>query len=654
VWFPGMHADVGGGYPDDGLSFVPLCWMIDEARKDDGLHFEEAIVNTYRALASPTGRLYDSREGLGGALWRYQPRNVQFLMDNNNDKVPLAERVTPLVHHSTITRMTYGNDGYAPKSLPFKISILLPNDRRVGFDKNEVAAEVAHTADDETKSVLTDLKALIETTTAQAERGYRFSLVLDTIWWRRVVYFATLGLALVALVFPVVYALLDWTDKTAAKFNQITGGTVHWLVNLVKGFIPSYASPWVDAISADPPLAINIVVLFGLSLLVSKVLELHIKDRARAAWNVQPKVAGDPIKRMELAGQRGGVAWVGIICAFVAFYSYLNGNWRSLAAAVIGAALSAAVFIRRGRGTNTIDPKHPPLLLGFARMTRNSARAVAAYRWLAKTALPAAFILIVAWIALWTANLGLYNLQSTNGNFCRATIGPKENNKEELALFAQHDRVGIASIDIANPCAPTGLWLVAGRQYRIQIEPGKREDAWFDKGIPADVTGFSSSGIQSIAVLWRRWWREDWFRPVARVGEIGNYEYPLKPVSPLPKVDFSACWPKPVGFWQSISDRLHAIGSDDTRSPAPLAQRLEELACEAQQKIMRNEALISDVTPDSTGELFIYVNDAVFFWDGRDQRFYQNNTGKAKVTVTRLQAPGVIDAARDPTLGSPK
>ena len=31
VWFVGSHADVGGGYPDDGLSFVPLSWMIGEA-----------------------------------------------------------------------------------------------------------------------------------------------------------------------------------------------------------------------------------------------------------------------------------------------------------------------------------------------------------------------------------------------------------------------------------------------------------------------------------------------------------------------------------------------------------------------------------------------------------------------------------------------
>jgi uncharacterized protein (DUF2235 family) len=35
VWFPGVHSDVGGGYPAgrDGLSFIPLAWMLDEAKQ---------------------------------------------------------------------------------------------------------------------------------------------------------------------------------------------------------------------------------------------------------------------------------------------------------------------------------------------------------------------------------------------------------------------------------------------------------------------------------------------------------------------------------------------------------------------------------------------------------------------------------------------
>ena len=46
VWFPGVHADVGGGYPEreSGLSKYPLLWMIDEAR-DHGLAFNTQAIN---------------------------------------------------------------------------------------------------------------------------------------------------------------------------------------------------------------------------------------------------------------------------------------------------------------------------------------------------------------------------------------------------------------------------------------------------------------------------------------------------------------------------------------------------------------------------------------------------------------------------------
>src|SRR6185436_15460256 len=106
VWFAGAHSDVGGGYPDDGMSYVPLCWMLDEA-VEKGLRTEPEVVGAYRALATPTGRVYDPRSGLIGAFWRYQPRDAQFLM---------GPEITPLVHGSVMTRMTRGGDGYAPIS----------------------------------------------------------------------------------------------------------------------------------------------------------------------------------------------------------------------------------------------------------------------------------------------------------------------------------------------------------------------------------------------------------------------------------------------------------------------------------------------------------------------------------------------------------
>ena len=46
VWFAGVHADIGGGYPEkqSGLSKYPLLWMIDEAMKCD-LKFTTANIN---------------------------------------------------------------------------------------------------------------------------------------------------------------------------------------------------------------------------------------------------------------------------------------------------------------------------------------------------------------------------------------------------------------------------------------------------------------------------------------------------------------------------------------------------------------------------------------------------------------------------------
>lgn len=40
VWFPGVHSDVGGGYPDHAISDIPLLWMVERA-KGCGLDFHQ-------------------------------------------------------------------------------------------------------------------------------------------------------------------------------------------------------------------------------------------------------------------------------------------------------------------------------------------------------------------------------------------------------------------------------------------------------------------------------------------------------------------------------------------------------------------------------------------------------------------------------------
>ena len=58
VWFAGSHSNVGGGYPDDRLAHIPLCWMIGEAA-ETGLVFNPDVVADYWDYASENGRIYD-------------------------------------------------------------------------------------------------------------------------------------------------------------------------------------------------------------------------------------------------------------------------------------------------------------------------------------------------------------------------------------------------------------------------------------------------------------------------------------------------------------------------------------------------------------------------------------------------------------------
>jgi Uncharacterized alpha/beta hydrolase domain (DUF2235) len=61
VWFPGVHCDIGGGYPksESGLSRIALEWMIKEA-VNAGLFTDDAranlILGRRQRICSPAGK----------------------------------------------------------------------------------------------------------------------------------------------------------------------------------------------------------------------------------------------------------------------------------------------------------------------------------------------------------------------------------------------------------------------------------------------------------------------------------------------------------------------------------------------------------------------------------------------------------------------
>ncbi len=60
VWFAGVHSNVGGSYPDAGLSDLALQWMIERVRATCGLEFDEDYIGRY-IDGDPLGTLYESR-----------------------------------------------------------------------------------------------------------------------------------------------------------------------------------------------------------------------------------------------------------------------------------------------------------------------------------------------------------------------------------------------------------------------------------------------------------------------------------------------------------------------------------------------------------------------------------------------------------------
>jgi hypothetical protein len=109
VWFAGVHSNVGGGYPKQGMSLVALDWMMEKAQHA-GLRFLAGDHESYRAHANVDDKLYDPRAGLG-VFYRWKPRDVAALCHS-------AGIARPAIHVSVLERIAHGTEDYVPGNLP--------------------------------------------------------------------------------------------------------------------------------------------------------------------------------------------------------------------------------------------------------------------------------------------------------------------------------------------------------------------------------------------------------------------------------------------------------------------------------------------------------------------------------------------------------
>ena len=181
VWFAGVHSNVGGGYPKDGLALISLDWMMGKLEtlpNGDRLWFLPTHRKEIRDQASPYDKLYDSRSGIG-AYYRYKPRNVGGICEE-------AGIGRPKIHQSVVKRIKACTQGYAPSNLP------------LAFDEANATSPTCHArkANQETLKVLDDYK-----------------------WCRRVLYYVFVLTTLFYMVVANNLADITVVDCTAEACN---------------------------------------------------------------------------------------------------------------------------------------------------------------------------------------------------------------------------------------------------------------------------------------------------------------------------------------------------------------------------------------------------------------------------------------------------
>lgn len=89
VWFPGVHSDIGGGYPERGLSDLTLAWMIAQcAQPGVDIRFEPSGYGLQGSITAPQ---HDERTGFG-RFWREGDRSA-FILKHAPDRDRLCDDI---------------------------------------------------------------------------------------------------------------------------------------------------------------------------------------------------------------------------------------------------------------------------------------------------------------------------------------------------------------------------------------------------------------------------------------------------------------------------------------------------------------------------------------------------------------------------------
>ncbi|WP_249779175.1 DUF2235 domain-containing protein [Bradyrhizobium sediminis] len=594
VWFAGVHSDVGGGYPEGTLSYVPLVWMAEQV--EHVLRFQPGQIDHFRAYQSAIGPIHDSRSG-AAVMYRYGPRPIG--VNEKTDGGP------PAVHLSVVERMLYGCDDYAPVMLPASAEVLLPT------------GEVKPLIEDETRRAM---KSAYESSartqgtrsTAAAEAFVRMSppdgnmvkLALDTVWWRRFWYFALLVTIALLAVWPLVarkvvallsgsigmvevgrFNLLAFVTALDYRIGSVVGTTADFLL----GFLPSYVEPWLKITVYYPTLTTIVIAVVATAWGMNAFLRDRIRERARLAWNRPHRSVADNLT----------ASWLLKIGRFFRLYGW-------------------------------------PLRMAFTNV-----------------AVPAIFLAVIFGVALLSGSRSYYNWRAGTGVFCKRANDVTPVGDQPVAATTSFDtrklcwgsglwvekgrkyRIWIDAkdqqwFDRTIMSGVNGFKLYSSHHLlALPIRRWYRAD-WFQPVLRIGAEGDAELPLEAVNVMPA----DDLPRPLNPTNREDKKN--KKPVRIEQTDEFKNADSELRRNWPKLGDDDPKFGRYD---PIP------DAALPAARRVWRDQGLadqmVADFVAAESGEMFLYVNDAIQFFPlfGPFELYYGNNSGAARVTLQRMPLP---------------
>ena len=632
AWFAGVHANVGGGYPDDRLAHVSLDWIMTAAAHC-GLRFNPLLWREYRSVASADGALYDSRSGLG-VFYRYHPRSLSRSMPTG------AGGAVPLLHESVVVRMADGADHYAPISVDTRVDVLARDETIVPFTRSS----------DGTPGTAVARSAINRLMDGNAQGGGNappighlacFARVQDLVWWGRLLYLVMLALVVGLASTPL------WPEPHDGGRWSVVNRAVADVLAPVWGIaamtVPAPAGSLIEAWRVQCLPVVVMLVLLVLCYLTARQVRIRIGDWAAAGWNRALREAALRVDRERKRRQvrRLGIATIviGVVAGCLLLLDGILARmlpevgdmlaYVSYVVAGLGAAVGLCWIVTADHeGRSGSDGMPYWALLELARAVRTSCELRQVYRWLTRRLLPGLsllglVVLVGMAVVIPLANQVWFQSRVALGLECRQPPGASD----ALPLSVQVRQPLGDPFEISNPCWWTGVLLDAGKRYRIELTLPEESD-WFDRSTRSGLEGFTTSqGPHMLFMLGRRWPGQNWFKPIARIGSTGATEIPLDPVDmQVPPA------PNP-GLDRRVRDLIARRGLPESLSdpiPVDLMTDITRLYAEAG---VRRRSLTSVIVAPRRGELYLYVNDTLI-WPLVDT--YRNNRGRAWVTIERL------------------